>query len=257
MVLRFSFSLFDEIWESNHKAHAIAFQVEKDCHIIVGCLEQSEDGTIFVKQNLALYIYRDSVGCFAGRIVCSRLDMRCFRRCQYDGYLKANDAEIYLPYMNESQLIATGQMDILVSPLTLKGNRRLTNCEHKQNHVKRCHIVVEEMFLNEGTLACNSLDIVGEGVLENKNRIFAVDSMDIRLNNFSNDDGLMESKNSIKLLSATKEWTKLGGSIKAKRGFDLCAHKLDMALNDVHKLINEKKLSFLGEKRSDHFDKHL
>uniref|UniRef100_A0A7I4YWQ5 ANK_REP_REGION domain-containing protein n=1 Tax=Haemonchus contortus TaxID=6289 RepID=A0A7I4YWQ5_HAECO len=340
------------------------WQVEKDCQIIVGCLEQSEDGTLFVKQNLSLHIHRDSVGCFAGRIVCSRLDMRCFRRCQYDGYLKANDAEVYFPYMNESQLIATGQMDILVSPLTLKGNScflevtptnphpfpafileghlnvhavvapflavelspeslvrlrgiesttpgvefnilmsvgalstgrsssmlsvaegpraegiicastfyhegqirfqaddvhiltgsfvhkgRLTNCEHKQNHVKRCHIVVEEMFLNEGTLACNALDIIGEGVLENRNRIFAVDSMDIRLNNFSNDDGLMESKNSIKLLSATKEWTKLGGSIKAKRGFDLCAHKLDMALNDVHRLINEKKLSFSA--RSD------
>ncbi|KHJ94719.1 hypothetical protein OESDEN_05349, partial [Oesophagostomum dentatum] len=288
----------------------------------------------------------------------------CLRRCQYDGYLKANEVEIYLPYMDESQMIVTGQMDILVSPLTLKGNSsfynatptnphpypafildgrlnahaiiapflavelspesllrlcgitsftpavdfnilvsagalatgknctllsmgdnpraegiicastfyhqgqirfqaedvhiltgalvhkgRLTNCEHKQNHVKNCHIVVEELFLNEGTLACNVLDITGEGVLDNKNRIFAVDSMDIRLNNFHNDEGLMESKNHIKLLSATKEWTKLGGSIKAKKGFDLYANKLDMALNDVHKLMNEKKLSFSA--RSD------
>ncbi|KIH69651.1 hypothetical protein ANCDUO_00027 [Ancylostoma duodenale] len=288
----------------------------------------------------------------------------CLRRCQYDGYLKANEVEVYLPYMDESQLIVTGQMDILVSPLTLKGNSsffnatptsphpfpafvldgrlnahaiiapflavelspesmlrlrgivshtpgvdfnilvsagalatgkncsllsmgdgpraegiivastffhqgqirfqaedvhiltgalvhkgRLTNCEHKQNHLKNCRIVVEELFLNEGTLACNSLNITGDGVLENRNRIFAVDTMDIRLNNFHNDDGLMESKNSIKLLSATKEWTKLGGSIKAKKGFDLFANKLDMALNDVHKLINEKKLSFSA--RSD------
>uniref|UniRef100_A0A8L8JZ19 ANK_REP_REGION domain-containing protein n=1 Tax=Heligmosomoides polygyrus TaxID=6339 RepID=A0A8L8JZ19_HELPZ len=340
------------------------WQIERDCQIIVGCMEQSEDGTLFVKQNLELYIHRESVGSFAGRIVCGRLDMRCLRRCQYDGYLKANDVEIYLPYVNESQLIVTGQIDVLVSPLTLKGNSsfvevtptaphpfpafildgrlnahavvapflaveispdslmrlrgiksttpevdfnillsvgalttgrcssllsvgenpraegiicastfyhegqirfqaedvhiltgslvhkgRLTNCEHKQNHLKRCHIVVEEMFLNEGTLACNVLEVVGEGVLENRNRIFAVDSMDIRLNNFSNDEGLMESKNSIKLLSATKEWTKLGGSIKAKRGFDMCAHKLDMALKDVHKLTTEKKLSFSA--RSD------
>ncbi|KAE9419487.1 hypothetical protein Angca_001446, partial [Angiostrongylus cantonensis] len=335
------------------------WQMEKDCHIVVGCMEQSEDGTMFVKQTLKLYIHRDSVGCFAGRIVCSRLDMRCLRQCQYDGYLKTNDAEVYLPYMFESQLIVTGHLDILVSPLTLKGNSsfvdatpsaahpfpafvlsgrlnayaiiapflavelspdslvklrgissttpgaefnilvsagalatqkgssllsigenpraegiicattfyhegqirfqaedvhiltgafvhkgRLTNCEHKQNHVKRCHFVVEEMFLNEGTLACNVLEIVGEGVLENRNRIFAVDTMDIRLNDFSNSEGLIESKNSIKLLSATKEWTKLGGSIKAKRNFDFCAYKLDMALNDVHKLNNEKKLSF-------------
>ncbi|ETN84340.1 hypothetical protein NECAME_06902 [Necator americanus] len=340
------------------------WQVEKDCHIIVGCMEQSEDGTLFVKQTLEMHIHRDSVGCFAGRIVCSKLDMRCLRRCQYDGYLKANEVEVYLPYMDESQLIVTGQMDILVSPLTLKGNSsffnttptaphsfpafildgrlnahaiiapflavefspdslvrlrgivsatpavdfnilvsagalttgkncsllsmgsdpraegiicastfyhqgqirfqaedvhilagalvhkgRLTNCEHKQNHVKNCHIVVEEVFLNEGTLACNVLNITGDGVLENRNRIFAVDTMDIRLDNFHNDDGLMESKNSIKLLSATKEWTKLGGSIKAKKGFDLYANKLDMALNDVHKLINEKKLSFSA--RSD------
>ncbi|VDM52456.1 unnamed protein product [Angiostrongylus costaricensis] len=356
------------------------WQMEKDCHIVVGCMEQSEDGTMFVKQTLKLYIHRDSVGCFAGRIVCSRLDMRyfdninfatvlllcvtiiysrCLRQCQYDGYLKTNDAEIYLPYMFESQLIVTGHLDILVSPLTLKGNSsfvdatpsaahpfpafvlsgrlnayaiiapflavefspeslvklrgissttpgaefnilvsagalatrkgssllsigenpraegiicattfyhegqirfqaedvhiltgaflhkgRLTNCEHKQNHVKRCHFVVEELFLNEGTLACNVLEIVGEGVLENRNRIFAVDTMNIRLNDFTNSEGLIESKNSIKLLSATKEWTKLGGSIKAKRNFDFCAHKLDMALNDVHKLNTEKKLSF-------------
>ncbi|KAL6740855.1 hypothetical protein Aduo_014167 [Ancylostoma duodenale] len=340
------------------------WQVEKHCQIIVGCMEQSEDGTMFVKQTLEMHIHRDSVGCFAGRIVCSKFDMRCLRRCQYDGYLKANEVEVYLPYMDESQLIVTGQMDILVSPLTLKGNSsffnatptsphpfpafvldgrlnahaiiapflavelspesmlrlrgivshtpgvdfnilvsagalatgkncsllsmgdgpraegiivastffhqgqirfqaedvhiltgalvhkgRLTNCEHKQNHLKNCRIVVEELFLNEGTLACNSLNITGDGVLENRNRIFAVDTMDIRLNNFHNDDGLMESKNSIKLLSATKEWTKLGGSIKAKKGFDLFANKLDMALNDVHKLINEKKLSFSA--RSD------
>ncbi|KJH50138.1 hypothetical protein DICVIV_03701 [Dictyocaulus viviparus] len=340
------------------------WQVEKDCNIIVGCMEQSEDGTMFVKQCLKLYIHRDSVGCFAGKIVCSQLDMRCLRQCQYDGYLKANDAEVYLPYMFESQLVVTGHLDILATPLTLKGNSsfvdappmaahpfpafiltgrlnahaivapflaiefseesliklrgilsntpgidfnilvsagalatrkgssllsvgetpraegiicastfihegqirfqaedvhiltgalvhrgRLTNCEHKQNHVKRCHIVVEELFLNDGTLACNVLNIVGDGVLENRNRIFAVDTMDIRLNNFNNSEGLMESKNSIRLLSATKEWTKLGGSIKAKRAFDLCAHKLDMALNDVHKLINEKKLSFSA--RSD------
>ncbi|CAJ0591706.1 unnamed protein product [Cylicocyclus nassatus] len=340
------------------------WQVEKDCHIIVGCMEQSEDGTIFVKQTLEMHIHRDSVGCFSGKIVCSHLDMRCLRRCQYDGYLKANEVEVYLPYMDESQWIVTGQVDILVSPLTLKGNSsfyniapttphpfpafildgrlnahaiiapflavelspesiirlrgivsftpavdfnilvsagalatgrncsllsvgdspraegiicastffhqgqirfqaedvhiltgalvhkgRLTNCEHKQNHVKNCHIVVEELFLNEGTLACNALNITGDGVLENKNRIFAVESMDIRLNNFHNDDGLMESKNHIKLLSATREWTKLGGSIKAKKGFDLYANKLDMALNDVHKLMNEKKLSFSA--RSD------
>ncbi|VDM76764.1 unnamed protein product, partial [Strongylus vulgaris] len=340
------------------------WQVEKDCHIIVGCMEQSEDGTMFVKQSLEMHIHRDSIGCFGGKIVCSKLDMRCLRRCQYDGYLKANEVEVYLPYMDESQMIVTGQVDILVSPLTLKGNSsfyniaptsphpfpafildgrlnahaiiapflavelspdsivrlrgivsytpavdfnilvsagalatgrnctllsmgenpraegiicastfyhqgqirfqaedvhiltgsmvhkgRLTNYEHKQNHVKNCHMVVEELFLNEGTLACNALNITGDGVLENKNRIFAVESMDIRLNNFHNEDGLMESKNHIKLLSATREWTKLGGSIKAKKGFDLYANKLDMALNDVHKLMNEKMLSFSA--RSD------
>ncbi|VDL71327.1 unnamed protein product [Nippostrongylus brasiliensis] len=335
------------------------WQVEKNCQIVVGCIEQSEDGVIFVKENFELYVHRESVGSFAGRIICSRLDLRCLRRCQYDGYLKSNEAEIYLPYMNDSQLIITGQIDVLVSPLTLKGNSsftdasptmahpfpafildgrlnahavvapflavefspqslvrlfgivsatpdvdfailisagafttgrnssvlsvsenptaegiicastffhegqirfqapdvhifvgslvhngRLTNCENRQNHLTRCHIAVEETFLNEGTLACNVLNIRGEGVLENRNRIFAAESMDIRLNNFNNEDGSMESKNSIKLLSATKEWTKINGSIKAKRGFDLCAHKLDMALKDVHKLFYENKLSF-------------
>lgn len=42
-------------------------------------MEQSEDGTLFVKQNLELYIHRESVGSFAGRIVCGRLDMRYVR----------------------------------------------------------------------------------------------------------------------------------------------------------------------------------
>ena len=47
---------------------------------------------------------------------------RALKRCCFDGYLRANDADIYLPYSGDSQVVATGQWDILSGPLTLKGN---------------------------------------------------------------------------------------------------------------------------------------
>ena len=48
---------------------------------------------------------------------------RCRKHCCYEGYLRANEVDILLPYSGESQMVATGQWDILSGPLTLKGNR--------------------------------------------------------------------------------------------------------------------------------------
>lgn len=64
----------------------------------------------------------------------------------------------------------------------------MTNTPQKQNHVRHCCVTIEELFLNEGTLASDVLKMIGEGVLDNRGRIFAADTMDIRLSNFDNEE---------------------------------------------------------------------
>ncbi|CAD6189545.1 unnamed protein product [Caenorhabditis auriculariae] len=134
--------------------------------------------------------------------------------------------------------------DVRLVAGTIIHHGRLTNMENKQNHVKHLNMVIGELLLNHGIIACDVLNIRGEGVLENTNRIYAVESMDIRLSNFDNEEGLIESKNTMKLLAVSKEWTKLGGSIKAKKSFDLCANRLNMAIRNVQNLSIDKRLSF-------------
>ena len=116
-------------------------------------------------------------------------------------------------FFHRGQIRFSGMEVNILAPVFVHEGR-LTNVENKQNHVRNLFINIGELLLNNGILASDILEIVGDGMLENTNRIYAVDSMDIRLRKFNNDDGLIESKNSMKLLAVSKEWTKLGGSIK-------------------------------------------
>ncbi|CAI4221093.1 unnamed protein product [Auanema sp. JU1783] len=335
------------------------WQIENDGLFTIGRIEQSSHGTLFIKQTLDLVLHSESSNNWDGRIVCSRFLLRCLKLCKFDGFLRANEAEVTVPYPGESQMHANGQWDILAGPLTVKGNSsyfslspkkkhpfpafilsgrlsataiiapftsieisensitrliglsspnpeiefnvliaagslttgknstivslaknpsmegiicaetwfhegqirfqaqevhllanswiqngRLTNCQTKENHLQSARVVVEELLLNKGTIACDCLQIIGEGMLENHGRIFASENMDISLKNFDNDQGSMESKNSMKLLSASRDWTRLSGSIKAKTDLQLCAHKLEFAVKDATSLSREGRLSF-------------
>ncbi|KAF1755433.1 hypothetical protein GCK72_022002 [Caenorhabditis remanei] len=338
------------------------WQVEKNFKMVTGSIEQSEDGTIFVKYSMNFIIHEDCAENFGGRLVSSEILLKSLKTCVFDGLIRCNEMQISLPYVGQSVVTLKGQVDIVAGSLTVNGNLsvsdenlrepvtaglvvacnltaaaivapfasvhvaesavvrlngiesykteefnvllncgalytekescilsmagetstarikceavicattffhrgqirfsgmevnilapvfvhegRLTNVENKQNHVRNLFINIGELLLNNGILASDILEIVGDGMLENTNRIYAVDSMDIRLRNFNNDDGLIESKNSMKLLAVSKEWTKLGGSIKAKKSVDLCANRLNVAIRNIQNLSIDKRLVF-------------
>ncbi|EGT49197.1 hypothetical protein CAEBREN_18151 [Caenorhabditis brenneri] len=338
------------------------WQVEKNLKMVTGSIEQSEDGTVFVKYSMNLIIHEDSSENFGGRLVSSEILLKSLKACCFDGLIRCNEMQISIPYVGQSVVTLKGQVDIVAGSLTVNGNLsvpdenlrepvvaglivacnltaaaivapfasvhilesavvrlngiesykteefnvllncgalytekesvilsmaeetsktrikceavicattffhrgqirfsgqevniltpvfvhegRLSNVESKQNHVRNLFIHIGELLLNNGILASDVLEIVGDGILENTNRIYAVESMDIKLRNFNNDDGLIESKNSMKLLAVSKEWTKLGGSIKAKKTVDLCANRLNVAIRNIQNLSIDKRLVF-------------
>ncbi|CAI5451672.1 unnamed protein product [Caenorhabditis angaria] len=146
-------------------------------------------------------------------------------------------------FFHAGQIKFNGHEISIISPVFVHEGR-LTNVENKQNHVKSLLIHIGQLLLNNGIIACDHLEIIGDGILENTNRIYAVESMDIKLRNFNNDDGLIESKNSMKLLAVSKEWTRLGGSIKAKKHIDVCANRLNVAIRNIQNLSVDKRLQF-------------
>ncbi|CAB3396746.1 unnamed protein product [Caenorhabditis bovis] len=347
------------------------WQVEKNLKMITGFIEQSEDGTLFVKYSMNINVHDDSLECFGGRLISSEINIKSLKRAVFDGLVRCNEMQVSLPYVSESEMTLKGQVDIVAGSLTVHGNLktdehhdikdpiapgliiscaltavsivapfasiyiteqsivrlsglksksadefsilinagalstakessvlsfadssslllgdtpracvvkseaivcattfhhrgqikfsgrevtiispiyvhdgRLTNLDNKQNHVTNLLIHVGELLRNDGIIACGVLDIIGDGILENTNRICAVDSMDIKLRNFNNDQGLIESKNAMKLLAVSKEWTKIGGSIKAKKPVDICANRLNIAIRNVQNLSCDKRLSF-------------
>ncbi|CAJ0582047.1 unnamed protein product, partial [Mesorhabditis spiculigera] len=139
----------------------------------------------------------------------------------------------------------TNQVNIHTGSLLYAG--RLTSLPDKQNHVIDLQIVVDELLVNEGIISAHRLSISGDGRLDNRNRIFAVDDMAIRLANFNNNAGLMESKNSMKLLAVNKEWTRVSGTIKAKSQFQVCAQRLDLAVENVEQLCKSLNFSAVEE----------
>ncbi|CAJ0929391.1 unnamed protein product, partial [Mesorhabditis belari] len=334
------------------------WQVEKWMRLTTGSIEQSDDGTLFVKERFDLNVHSESKN-LNGKIITSHAAFKFLKTLSSNAFIRVNEIEINLPYMNESCFNFSGQMDILAGSLTLKGNSnleprqpltahpkaavilsgklnataiiapflaieltstafvrlfglksntpdidfnvlisagalitqkdssllsmgdneisegiicattwihagqvrfqtnsvkihtgslkytgRLTSAADKQNHVTDLHMIVDELLLNEGIISAHRLQISGDGILENRNRIFAVDEMNIRLSNFNNDQGLMESKNAMKLLAVSKEWTRVAGNIKAKSSFDVCAQRLNLALQNVQNLCKEKHLEF-------------
>ncbi|KHN81985.1 hypothetical protein Tcan_07547 [Toxocara canis] len=130
-------------------------------------------------------------------------------------------------WVHEGQIRFRGQSSHLIMDSFLNKGR-LTNEGKLHNHMKEVFITVGNQFENDAVLSADKIHITGDGELQNKNRIFATDVMDIRLTNFSNEAGSMHSEN-MKLLSAGKEWTKINGRIEARGNLDISASKLCMA----------------------------
>lgn len=146
-------------------------------------------------------------------------------------------------FIHRGQIKFSGDEVNVLTPVMIHEGR-FSNVEGKANHVKSLFIHIGDLLLNNGILACDHLEIVGDGILENTNRIYATESMDIKLRNFNNDDGLIESKNSMRLLACSKEWTKISGSIKSKKPIDLLANRLNVAIRNIQNLSIDKRLCF-------------
>lgn len=128
-------------------------------------------------------------------------------------------------WFHEGHVRFHGEMVHLVLD-TLINWGRLANEGKLQNHMKNVRVFVENYFKNESVFSANKIDINGNGKLENKNRIFAVDSMNIQLSNFSKADEYLSTK-SIKLLSVSNECSKMNNSrTEEKENLELSESKL-------------------------------
>lgn len=142
-------------------------------------------------------------------------------------------------WIHEGQIRFRGDTVYIVSDC-LVNRGRLTSDDKFQNHMREVIVLVENFFRNDAVFSADRILIKGNGELQNKNRIFASDTMSIQLANFSSESGQLQSENmQMKLLSASKEWTRIGGRIEAPGNFDVSATKICMALNksDLNKQV--------------------
>ncbi|TKR86494.1 hypothetical protein L596_011078 [Steinernema carpocapsae] len=346
------------------------WQSEQNLHLFAGTIEQSQRALIFVKNTFNLSILGDSLKGWEGRIVAHSLVLKVNREVRFYGSIRVNEIEVTIPYVNESKLVNSGHIDVLVGPLILKGNSafdndpceegdlephpfpafvldgvlrsqaivgpflaveisnqgsahlsslqsllpqtpfnmlisvgalhthqysivdsisssgskaegivcatrfihegqirfgsdevlifvdqmlndgRLTSTTKKaHNHMKEATLQVHNLLVNNAVISADHLSLVGEGRLVNKNRIFAVENLHIRLSNFSNDDGELESRESLRLLSSsTTAWSRIGGSISApSKKVAIGGERIYIAARNLHKLIDEK--NFISAKK--------
>uniref|UniRef100_A0A0R3RZZ0 ANK_REP_REGION domain-containing protein n=1 Tax=Elaeophora elaphi TaxID=1147741 RepID=A0A0R3RZZ0_9BILA len=134
-------------------------------------------------------------------------------------------------WLHEGQIRFNGEkVYIITDGLVNRG--RLTSGDKLQNHMREVVVVVENFFRNDAVFSADHIEIRGNGELQNTNRIFANDEMNIRLANFCSEFGQTQLEGAQpKLLSASNECTYVGGRIEARGKFDSSASKSCLALN--------------------------
>ncbi|KAK0411231.1 hypothetical protein QR680_005552 [Steinernema hermaphroditum] len=345
------------------------WQSEQNLHLFAGSVEQSPRALLFIKDTFELSVLSNSLGGWHGRVVAHSLVLKALKRLRLHGSVRVNELEVSTPYASESQFVCSGQIDVLVGPLMLKGNSafdeelpkedfaphpfpafvldgvlraqaivgpflavavtsqgsasltslpsllpeapfhillsvgalhtekfsvvesisgtdvhaegvvcatrfvhegqlrfgadevsvfademrnegRLTATVKKaHNHMRAAVLQIQQLLLNNAVISADRLSIFGEGRLVNRNRIFAVEHLHIRLANFFNDDGELESKESLRLLSSsTTEWSRVGGAISAPhKKVAIGGERLCLAAKNLHKLVDEK--NFISAKK--------
>uniref|UniRef100_A0A0M3IMR2 ANK_REP_REGION domain-containing protein n=1 Tax=Ascaris lumbricoides TaxID=6252 RepID=A0A0M3IMR2_ASCLU len=344
---------------------------ECSLHFHVACFEQSEDAIIFVKDTFNMIVYDDSEENSHGRIVANYCTIRANRKFRFDGYLRVNQIELNVPYVNESKITIGGQLEVLTGALVIKGHSeltgssqslsphqwpafvlegqlkaeaviapflairfatssyallsgmnsimkapcrtlvsagalytmhtalidsvsndtypegimcatvwihegqirfrgqsafvivdsflnkgRLTNEGKLQNHMKEIFLTIANYFCNDAVLSADKIHISGDGELQNKNRVFANDVMDIRLSNFSTEIERIQSE-TIKLLSANKETTKINGRFDVKNNSENSSSKFSTIMKnfDAQKQVrlNTRAQLFVSNDINDEF----
>ncbi|KAM3717611.1 tRNA nuclease CdiA [Dirofilaria immitis] len=136
-------------------------------------------------------------------------------------------------WLHEGQIRFNGEkVYIITDGLINRG--RLTSGDKLQNHMREVVLLVENLFHNDAVFSADRIEISGNGELQNTNRIFANDEMNIRLANFCSESGQTQLEGTQpKLLSASNEWNHVTeGRIEAQRGnFGATTSKTCIALN--------------------------
>lgn len=134
-------------------------------------------------------------------------------------------------WLHEGQIrFNGGKVYIITDGLVNRG--RLTSGDKLQNHMREVVVLVENFFQNDAVFSADRIEIRGNGELQNTNRIFANDEMNIRLANFRSEFGQTQLEGTQpKLLSANNECTHLEGRIEARGNFDISTSKACMTLN--------------------------
>lgn len=123
-------------------------------------------------------------------------------------------------WLHEGQIRFHGDKVYIVSG-TIVNRGRLTSGDKLQNHMREVIVHVANFFHNDAVFSADRIQICGNGELHNKNRIFAIDQMDIRLASFNNKSGQVQLEEmQPKLLLVNKECFQMGGVIEARGNFD-------------------------------------
>lgn len=191
--------------------------------------------TRFSSSSYALLSGMDSVASAPYRTLISTGALYTMRASLIDSVSKDTFPEAIIcatTWVHEGQIRFRGDSTYLIVD-SFVNTGRLTNDGKLHNHMKEVFVSIANRFNNDAVLSADKIHISGDGELQNKNRIYAKDTMNIRLANFSNESGQMQSDD-MKLLSAGKEWTKINGRIEAKGNLDISASKLCMALKNFN-----------------------
>uniref|UniRef100_A0A915Q2W3 Uncharacterized protein n=1 Tax=Setaria digitata TaxID=48799 RepID=A0A915Q2W3_9BILA len=134
-------------------------------------------------------------------------------------------------WLHEGQVRFNGEKVYIISD-GLINRGRLTSSDKLQNHMREVVVLVENFFRNDAVFSADRIEIRGNGELQNTNRIFATDRMNIRLANFCSEFGQTQLEGiQPKLLSASKDWSRAGGRIDSRGDFDNSTSKVCIALN--------------------------
>lgn len=119
-------------------------------------------------------------------------------------------------WLHEGQIRFNGEKVYIITN-GLVNSGRLTSGDKLQNHMREVSVLVGSFFRNDAVFSADRIEIRGNGQLQNTNRIFANDDINIKLANFRNEMGQTQLVgNHPKLLSArsNNQYTHLGVHIR-------------------------------------------
>ncbi|EJW77662.1 hypothetical protein WUBG_11432, partial [Wuchereria bancrofti] len=134
-------------------------------------------------------------------------------------------------WLHEGQIRFNGEKVYIITD-SLINRGRLTSDNKLQNHMREVIVMIENFFQNDSVFSADRIEIRGNGMLQNTNRIFANDEMNIRLANFCSEFGQTQLENTqSKLLTASNECVHFGAQTQTSGNFDIKASKICMGLN--------------------------